>query len=553
MANKDNDKVKLNSSSESVTLPIKMYSQVILNKCTVNKGTEDEFVCAGYKRNYFKTFLYYFLGIVTGGFGFLLGYWNPVQKLKFTHKPCALSKASSVLIEQIDERLFVSEVIMLDMESYSRRYGPTSDEKGTDVCPFEQQLLSMGRIEVFQHMFLTYYWDPAVYTFIELSGLENKLSVQDIYKLSQGISESTRTVKQLLYGVNQINVPIKPFVLLFVQMAADPFYIFQAFSCALWFVDDYAEYSGAILGISLLSLFISTYETRKHLKNLQKMVAKSCPVQVLQRKDSESIVITKSSSELVPGDILVIPPEGMDMQCDAVLLSGRVIVNESSLTGESFPTTKTPVDNINVGKDELFDTQYSIKEHKRHSVYNGTHIVQARFYGGDARILAMVIRTGFCSLKGRLIRSIIHPKPVHFQFFRDSFKFIMILFLLAIGGFIYSVVIFVQWGESTPMIVKKALDVITLIIPPALPTAMAIGIVYALRRLKAHDIYCIDPPRINVCGKIKLFVFDKTGTLTEDSLAVSSVLPVEGGHFQKEAYTVGDLGDSQILKGMELV
>ena len=36
---------------------------------------------------------------------------------------------------------------------------------------------------------------------------------------------------------------------------------------------------------------------------------------------------------LVPGDVMVIPPTGMSMPCDAVLLTGTAIVNEASLTG----------------------------------------------------------------------------------------------------------------------------------------------------------------------------------------------------------------------------
>ena len=39
------------------------------------------------------------------------------------------------------------------------------------------------------------------------------------------------------------------------------------------------------------------------------------------------------SESLLPGDILVVPPSGMDMPCDAVLLSGQVIANEAMLTG----------------------------------------------------------------------------------------------------------------------------------------------------------------------------------------------------------------------------
>ena len=41
-----------------------------------------------------------------------------------------------------------------------------------------------------------------------------------------------------------------------------------------------------------------------------------------------------SSEDLVPGDVLVIPKNGMSMPCDAALLTGNCIVNEAMLTGK---------------------------------------------------------------------------------------------------------------------------------------------------------------------------------------------------------------------------
>ncbi len=40
-----------------------------------------------------------------------------------------------------------------------------------------------------------------------------------------------------------------------------------------------------------------------------------------------------ASESLVPGDVLVIPPTGMMVPCDAALLSGNAILNEAMLTG----------------------------------------------------------------------------------------------------------------------------------------------------------------------------------------------------------------------------
>lgn len=48
-----------------------------------------------------------------------------------------------------------------------------------------------------------------------------------------------------------------------------------------------------------------------------------------------------------------------------------------------------------------------------------------------------------------------------------------------------------------------------MVVPPALPAAMTIGIVHSMKRLKRLKIYCTCQSRINVAGKIKLVCFDK--------------------------------------------
>lgn len=63
------------------------------------------------------------------------------------------------------------------------------------------------------------------------------------------------------------------------------------------------------------------------------------------------------------------------------------------------------------------------------------------------------------------------------------------------------------------------MDLITISVPPALPTCLAFGVSFSIYRLKKWDIYCINPPKINACGKVKTVCFDKTGTLTEDGLS----------------------------------
>jgi len=44
---------------------------------------------------------------------------------------------------------------------------------------------------------------------------------------------------------------------------------------------------------------------------------------------------------------------------------------------------------------------------------------------GGERAVAIVLRCGFATAKGRLVRSIIYPKPSNLEFYSDSFKFVV--------------------------------------------------------------------------------------------------------------------------------
>ena len=48
---------------------------------------------------------------------------------------------------------------------------------------------------------------------------------------------------------------------------------------------------------------------------------------------------------------------------------------------------------------------------------------------------ALVVRTGFLTTKGNLVRDILYPKPIHFEFYTDGLKFVGMMACLAILGF----------------------------------------------------------------------------------------------------------------------
>jgi cation-transporting ATPase 13A2 len=102
----------------------------------------------------------------------------------------------------------------------------------------------------------------------------------------------------------------------------------------------------------------------------------------------------------------------------------------------------------------------------------------------------------YCSTaKGKLVRSILFPKPASFKMYADSFKFVGVMAVMATAGFCFSIHTFVKYNVDLWEIILNACDVVTIAVPPALPAAMTIGTEFALERLKKAKIFCISPNR----------------------------------------------------------
>lgn len=516
----------------------------------LNQGLEDEMKIEGYRLDRTKNTIAWILMVMSAGLLWLFFHWRPDLRLKFTSKKCPLSKADRVLLMDQYDQKHVERVISPTCKtnnngiSFHKRSPTETDLKLDDkitTSPFQgneylndnfprelvKPLLqkAMRGARYFTNKKMKYVWNTEIASFEKLRGLVDNLPCS-FFHTTDGFSQSEQTTWRELYGSNSLVVHVTPIVKLLLTQALNPFYIFQLFSIILWYADEYAYYATCIVVISLVSLAMAVYEIRSTQRALKGTLTPSEIVSVLRRDTGEFENVT--SDLLVPGEVIEVPRHGCVMQCDAVLITGNCIVNESMLTGESVPVTKTPLPT---------DSTFNISEHSRHVLFCGTQVIQTRYYG-DAKVKAVVLRTGFATAKGELVRSILFPKPVDFQFSKDAFKFIGMLALLACAGMIYTIVLMISRGESPSLVVLRTLDLITIVIPPALPAAMTVGIVFAQKRLKKSKVFCISPRSINLCGAVNVFCFDKTGTLTEEGLDFYCIVPTSEDRFMPEEKNV---------------
>ncbi|XP_072264310.1 polyamine-transporting ATPase 13A3 [Pyxicephalus adspersus] len=500
----------------------------------INKGEEDEMEICGYNLCRWKLALVAVGVLCTGGFLLLLLYWLPKWRVKATCTRRTLKDCDVVLLRTTDEfrQWFCAKVRIRfcpgsdpfqSPESTTNKvingnasHLPDSPSEHNEDHSLNNAAAPLHEVRYFVHHSVTYFWSDLKQTFHSLAGLDERVSCSAMHNdHSKGLSTEVHDYRKLFYGINEITVKVPSIFKLLIKEVLNPFYIFQLFSVILWSTDEYYYYASAIVLMSVISIISSLYTIKKQYTMLHDMVAAHSVVRVSVCRANEEIEEILST-DLVPGDIMVIPPNGTVMPCDAVLISGTCIVNESMLTGESVPVTKTNLPDPTNSREEQ-DEIYSTEVHKRHTLFCGTNVIQTRFYAGES-VKAIIVRTGFSTSKGQLIRSILYPKPTDFKLYRDAYLFLLCLVGVAGVGFLYTVVNSILNEVPASIIVIESLDIITITVPPALPAALTAGIVYAQRRLKKAGIFCISPQRINICGQLNLICFDKVNIVANYSV-----------------------------------
>ncbi|NXC06460.1 AT134 ATPase, partial [Orthonyx spaldingii] len=459
----------------------------------------------------------------------LLFYWKPEWDVWANCIRCSLEEADIVLLRTTDEFQIYSRktVTWISVSAFikSRLDYPATEEDSIFSKAIMKRSLQVKTIQVQK---IRYVWNIYAKQFQKVGVLEDHHTCSAIHdKFGSGLTCNEQNVRRVICGPNTIDVPVIPIWKLLIKEVLNPFYVFQLFSVCLWFAEDYMEYATAIIIMSLLSIFLTIYDLRQQSIKLHRLVESHNNIMVTVCRNKEGFQELESH-HLVPGDMLVLKDGKTLLPCDAILVSGQCTVNESMLTGESIPVTKTHLpqaDNFKPWRE------YCAEDYKKHVLFCGTEVIQTK---ADDRgvVKAVVLRTGFNTAKGDLVRSILYPKPMNFKLYRDALRFLMCLIAFAAIGMIYAVCVFALNGEETGEVVKKALDVITIAVPPALPAALTTGIIYTQQRLKKKGIFCISPQRINMCGQLNLICFDKTGTLTEDGLDLWALLPSERNCFR---------------------
>lgn len=368
----------------------------------------------------------------------------------------------------------------------------------------------------------------------------------------------TSTLARNTYGSNQTVLNKVAFHKLLGQQLVAPFFVFQLFCVLLWSLDEYWIY--AIYTLLALLLFESTvaYQRMVSSERLSETAAHDRdPVLVRQRVGMATQWIRTTAAELVPGDIIFL--QHGNVPADCVVLQGWAVCDEALLTGESVPQRKT-------GIDSDATTLLDLHEHKEHLLFRGTellvtsptseqhnHVIATPNVGGG--VVAFVLRTGFDTAQGSLIRTMAYTVETDGVHTLDTFVFIALLLVIAIVA--ACEVLRQGWFDERRNRFRLLLHVImivTSVVPPELPMELSLAVTNSVGALiHKAKVYCSEPFRIPLAGQVNVCCLDKTGTITSDKMRLRGVRVVDttSGEFdgidEEDALVLPSTSDEQVV------
>jgi Ca2+-transporting ATPase len=204
-----------------------------------------------------------------------------------------------------------------------------------------------------------------------------------------------------------------------------------------------------------------------------------------------------AAADVVPGDALVLA-EGDLVAADGELVeSAALLVDESSVTGESVPVEKAVK-----SADEVADNHLAA----------GTVVVRGRG-------LATVTATGADSTIGRMAALLdTGPQITPLQRrLRDLSRILAVI--VAILCVVVAAIGLIR-GEPLELMAVTAISLAVAAVPESLPAVITLSLALGARRMADRNAIVRELPAVEALGSVTVIATDKTGTITEGRMVV---------------------------------
>ena len=334
---------------------------------------------------------------------------------------------------------------------------------------------------------------------------------------TDGLSTAEAAKRLEQYGPNKLKEAAKPSLLQrFLNQLKDPMLIIlmiaAAVSALTGMLSGESEWAEVIIIIAvvLLNAILGVVQESKAeaaIEALQTMTAATCKV----IRDGKQISLP--SSELVPGDIVVLEAG------DAVPADGRIIENaslkieEAALTGESVPVNKL-IDalNLTAGVEDvpLGD--------RKNMCYMGSTVVYGR---GKAVITETGMDTEMGKIAGALAAAEEEETPLQKKL--DALGKTLSFIVLGICIFIFAFNLLMHGDFHLDAILETFMVAVSLAvaaIPEGLATVVTVVLSIGVTKMSKRNAVIRRLTAVETLGCTQVICSDKTGTLTQNKMTV---------------------------------
>jgi len=262
----------------------------------------------------------------------------------------------------------------------------------------------------------------------------------------------------------------------------------------------------AILASILLVIGISIIQKQRTERTLEALRDLTSPRALVIRAEVTHRIPAR---EVVPEDIVILN-EGDRVPADGqVLESVMLALDESLLTGESFPVEKKPA--IERGSEKTLSTDSL--------VYSGTLVVRGRG-------IAIVTSTGAQSEIGKIGKQLGGLTSESTKLERETARVVRAFGIasLLVCAFVAGMYGLLR-GDWTKGIIS-ALALAISMVPEEFPVVLTIFMAIGAWRISQKKVLTRRFPAIEMLGAATVICADKTGTLTENRMAVEEVFVV---------------------------
>jgi Ca2+-transporting ATPase len=318
----------------------------------------------------------------------------------------------------------------------------------------------------------------------------------------QGLSESEAAERLKQYGPNETQQAAarSPLLIFLEQFKATMVLILIAAAVVAGLLGSYKDTVaiGVIVVLFAIVGFVQEYRAEKAIAALRKLAAPS--VKVLRGGKVREI----ASSDLVPGDVILLETGNLVPADARVVESVNLRVQEAALTGESEPVEKTAA--------ALAQPDLALGD-RRNMLYTGTIVTYGR---GKAAVTA----TGAQTELGKIAKLIadVRGEQTPLQKKLDQLGRMLAVVGLAVAGAI--VWLGLLRGDSLTHLLLTGVSVAVAVVPEGLPAVVTITLALGAQRMLKRQALIRKLPAVETLGSVTVICSDKTGTLTENRMTV---------------------------------